>query len=240
MKVLILGHDGLLGNMVKSYLEKNDGLTVITNNTRWPSSEFKNVIIHTDADYIINCIGAIHQKTSEFSVNSDLPIWLDLNSKSRIIHPGTDCEMDSDPYGISKRKASDYIKERGERTKIIKTSIIGPEKNTTYSLMSWFLGNPENSTVKGFSNHLWNGNTTLTWSEHCLQLILNWEDFKKETVLSSECVSKFDMLEAINEVYERNINIINDDRPGANKCLAGDILTPHIKDQLQILKNYVG
>jgi dTDP-4-dehydrorhamnose reductase len=240
MKVLILGHEGLLGNMVKSYLEKNEGLTVITSDTRWPSLEFKNSIIDTDADYIINCIGAIHQKTSEFSVNTDLPIWLDLNSKSRIIHPGTDCEMDSDSYGISKRKASDYIKERGERTKIIKTSIIGPEKNTTYSLMSWFLSNPENSTVKGFSRHLWNGNTTLTWAEYCLLLILDWENFKKETVLSSECVSKFDILEAINEVYGRKINIIDDDKPGVNKCLIGDISTPHIKNQLEILKNYVG
>jgi uncharacterized protein with ACT and thioredoxin-like domain len=106
--------------------------------------------------------------------------------------------------------------------------------------MSWFLSNPENSTVKGFSRHLWNGNTTLTWAEYCLLLILDWENFKKETVLSSECVSKFDILEAINEVYGRKINIIDDDKPGVNKCLIGDISTPHIKNQLEILKNYVG
>ena len=54
----------------------------------------------------------------------------DENTNCKIIHPGTDCEMDDDDYGNSKRIASEWIKSSGQNTKIIKTSILGPELNT--------------------------------------------------------------------------------------------------------------
>lgn len=238
IKVLVLGHNGLLGNTVKSKMETSSGISVSVNNHRWPTDDFKNEVIKSNADFIINCIGAIHQKTKEFSINTDLPIWLDLNSNCRIIHPGTDCEMDEDPYGISKKNASDYIKNQGSKTKIIKTSIIGTEKETAYSFMSWFLNNPDGSSVRGFSNHLWNGNTTLTWTEHCIRMIRDWESFNTETILYSDCVSKFDMLNILNEVYSRKIEVILDERQGVNKCLNGDIKTPHIKEQLIALRDF--
>ncbi len=240
IRVLVLGHEGLLGNMVKRYLEGFDWVHVKSNPHRWPEQGFKESITNSDADYIVNCIGAIHQKTSDFSINTDLPIWLDQNSKCKVIHPGTDCEMDNDPYGISKKIASDYIKENGNNTKIIKTSIIGPELRTSYSLMNWFLSNPEGSEVKGFTNHMWNGNTTLTWAQHCLSLMTQWDSFETETVISSECVSKYELLLAINDIYERKVTVTKDDRQGPNKCLIGDINTKHIREQLKDLRKYVG
>ena len=123
MKVLVLGHNGMLGHMVSKFLRSN-GLFVETTDLRWSSNEFKDFIREYDGDYIINCIGAIHQRTNEFDVNWELPIFLDFYSKCRVIHPGTDCEMDDDNYGTSKRIARDFIVTNSKRTKSIKTSIL--------------------------------------------------------------------------------------------------------------------
>ena len=122
MKVLVLGHKGMLGHMVVKYLTDNN-IDVVTTNVRWPESPFK---LGIKLDYVINCIGAIPQRTDNFDINWHLPIWLDLHSPCKVIHPGTDCEMDDDEYGISKRIASNYIINSGNQTKILKTSIIGP------------------------------------------------------------------------------------------------------------------
>ena len=206
---------------------------------RWESLEFKNFIKNNRFDFIINCIGAIHQKTKEFSINYELPIWLGQNSSAKIIHPGTDCEMDKDEYGISKKMARDFIIDNSLNTKIIKTSVIGTELDSCYSLMSWFLSNPDNSEVKGFSKQMWNGNTTLTWAKFCLDLINNWEKYKKENVLYSDCVSKYEILTSINNTFGRNIKITPSDSILIDKCLLWDIKTPHISVQLQELKEFI-
>ena len=120
MKVLVLGHNGMLGHMVHKYLSTKE-CEIITTDLRWPSEEFRNFIVDFNGDFVVNCIGAIHQRTNEFGVNTDLPVWLDginyRSKKFKIIHPGTDCEMDNDNYGISKRIAADYIRDYSKQTK---------------------------------------------------------------------------------------------------------------------------
>jgi len=237
MRILLLGHKGMLGHMVLKYLNAK-GLNIETTNLRWPSDEFKYYIKNFDGDIIINCIGAIHQRTNEFDVNWELPIFLDFYSSCRIIHPGTDCEMDSDNYGISKKIARDFIVNTSSKTKSIKTSILGPELNTKASLMEWFLSNEDDSTVFGYSKYYWNGNTTLTWAHQSYLLINYWDTYDKETILSSNCISKKEILESINDVFNRKINILPKDDVEFNKCLDGDIITPHIKEQLKQLKEF--
>lgn len=241
MEILVLGDSGLLGNTVKSYLEQS-GLIVntIPKKLRWNTPEFKNYIKNNNFDFIVNCIGAIHQRTREFSINYELPIWLDLNSKSKIIHPGTDCEMDVDDYGKSKKVARDYIVDHSSNTKIIKTSIIGIENVSNYSLMSWFLSTPENESVNGFTNQMWNGNTTLTWAKFCKNLIEEWEKYGKETILHSKCISKYEVLLSINKIFDRKINIIPlESKNEVNKCLFGGVETAHIEFQLEEFKNFI-
>jgi dTDP-4-dehydrorhamnose reductase len=239
IKVLVIGSTGLLGNMVFKYLTTVSNISLYENKFRWPSQEFKNYISSNKFDYIINCIGAIHQRTNEFSVNYDLPIWLDTLGV-RIVHPGTDCEMDDDDYGISKYKAKKFIVSESKNTKIIKTSIIGPELKSKFSLMNWFLSNDDNLSVNGYVNHYWNGNTTLTWAKFCLNLISDWDRYDKETILFSNCVSKYDLLNFINETFCRNIVVNPFESPkSVNKCLDGQIRTENIKNQLLELKEFI-
>jgi len=235
MKVLIIGHTGMLGNTVYDYLiGEVDSLTVISE--RWPSTPFKNMIKEFDGDYIINCIGAIPQRTDKFKINYELPMWLDENVDCRVIHPATDCEMDDDEYGKSKFKAGRYLAIHGSKTKQIVTSIIGHELNTKVSLLDWFLSSEE--SVSGYTECYWNGNTTLEWTKQAYTMMLNWEKYSKRTVISSNCISKYKLLTIIKEVYNKDIIINEDDQVKVNKCLSGQIKTLPIKEQLKELKKF--
>lgn len=238
MKILILGHKGMLGHMVKKYLDSVNEFEIITINYRWPSDEFKKSIENFDGEYIVNCIGAIHQRTDRFEINWELPIYLDFYSNSKIIHPGTDCEMDDDNYGISKKIARDFIINNATKTKSLKTSIIGPELKTKASLMEWFFSNKDGETIQGYSEYFWNGNTTLTWAKRCHELIKKWGDYQTETIISSECISKKDILVSLNDVFKRKINIIDSNNVKFNKCLKGHIIEPHIREQFIELNNF--
>lgn len=238
INALILGHNGMLGHMVSKYL-KSKNVQIETTEFRWPSDEFKKLIKNYKGDYIINCIGAIHQRTNNFDVNWELPIFLDFYSECNIIHPGTDGDTDENCYGISKKIARDFVLYSSIKTKSIKTSIIGPELNTKASLMEWFFSNQDGQSVFGYSEHYWNGSTTLTWSEYSYEMMLNWEKYDKETILRSECISKKELLEIINEVFNRSIFIEEKNEIKCDRCLSGGIIVPGIKEQLvNLLKFY--
>ena len=72
MRVLVLGHRGMLGHMVVKYLQ-DQNISVSTLSTRWPVCQIE--INNFEGDYIINCIGAIPQRTDNFDINWELPIW---------------------------------------------------------------------------------------------------------------------------------------------------------------------
>ena len=237
MKILVLGHNGMLGHMVHKYLSTKD-CKLVTTDLRWPSDEFKNFVIDFDGDFVVNCIGAIHQRTSEFSVNTDLPIWLDvLNKDFKIIHPGTDCEIDNDDYGNSKREAAEYLLEKGRDTKIIKTSIVGTEVNTKASLLEWFLDVKEKN-INGYSEYYWNGNTTLQWAKICYRLLSDWNGFEKLNIPMTECISKYELLKIMKNVFEKDIIINKNSDIKVNKCLVGNIEVPKIEEQLIELKEF--
>lgn len=233
MKILILGHTGMLGNAVYRYLRQFHEIDTI--DYRWPSDDFFKYIENYDGDFIINCIGAIPQKTSDFGVNSILPIFLELNSKCKIIHPSTDCESDNTLYGISKRIATDWLQSYGKNTYIFKTSIIGIELNTADSLLCWFL---KQTHVNGYLQAKWNGITTLEWAKQCKYLIENQNSLSTYTVFNSDCISKFELLTIMKEVFNHDIEIIPIDGIGSNKCLLGHIKLKDVKQQLIELKDF--
>lgn len=235
MNILILGHKGMLGHMLVKYLT-NQNYTIYIIDYKFPSKEFKDEVLNFKGDYIVNAIGAIPQKTNLFNINHELPVWLDKHINNKIVHAGTDCEIDKDDYGISKAIASNYIKEFSTNTKIIKTSIIGPELGSRSSLLEWFL-NSEND-VKGYTKVMWSGITTLEWAKQCLSLINGWDDYDKENIIESTCLSKYDLLLLIKKVFNKDINIIPEDKVNIDKCLKGTIKTLNIETQLQELKNY--
>lgn len=231
-KVLVLGHSGMLGHMVAKYLSENN-FDVHCLSERWPTC--KESILSFNGDYIVNCIGSIPQRTSDFEINWSIPIWLDLNCECKIIHPGTDCEIDLDNYGRSKNVAANFIKTLGTNTKILKCSVIGPELKTNSSLMNWFLS--QDNEVLGYTEALWNGNTTLEWAKQCERLMNNWDLYEVETIIASETVTKYDLLHIFNKVFDKNI-VIKPKNIGKDKSLRASIKTKDISEQLIELKRY--
>ena len=71
MKVLVLGHKGMLGHMVHKYLSTKKDCKLTTTDLRWPSEDFKDFVLEfcdlRGGDYIINCIGSIPQRKDNFN-----------------------------------------------------------------------------------------------------------------------------------------------------------------------------
>lgn len=222
----------MLGNAVYKYLSQFYSIDTISH--RWPSDEFIEYIKQYDGDFIINCIGAIPQKTSEFGINTILPVFLELYSKCKIIHPSTDCESDNTIYGISKRISTDWLQTNGKKTYIFKTSIIGIEQNSADSLICWFLNQTK---ADGYVQAKWNGITTLEWAKQCYELITNY-NFSRYTVFHTKCISKYDLLNIIKDVFNHNIEITPVHGLGKDKCLLGNIKLNDIKQQLIELKEF--
>lgn len=140
-----------------------------------------------DISYVVNCIGLIKQLISEsnsdsvleaIKVNSKFPRDLEKLADMynfKIIQIATDCvfsgekgnytEEDTyspvDVYGMTKSLGE----TRGPRVMTLRCSIIGPEISGNNSLLSWFLSQSLNKELNGYSNHLWNGLTTLQFSK---------------------------------------------------------------------------
>ena len=230
INILVLGHKGMLGHMVCKAFSYNEDYEIITTNKRfneWEKNMFDNI------DFVINCIGAIPQKTNKFDINWQVPIWLNENTNCKIIHPATDCEIDINNYGLSKKRATDYIKNYGKSTKIIQTSIIGPELNSNASLLEWFLS--QKGEVYGYTKAIWNGITTLEWAKQCKVIINSWDVIPLLTILYSNKVSKYELLVKIQELYEKNDVVIMPKELGKDKSLDGNIKTKNIEDQLEEL-----
>ena len=225
MKILVLGHKGMLGHMVCEYLYSKL-YKVVTTDRRFPNW---NEEVFEGVDYIVDCIGAIPQKTNDFDINYQISIWLNENTNCKIIHPATDCEFDS-----SKKKGSDYIKNNCKSTKIIQTSIIGPEINSNYSLLEWFLS--QKGEVYGYTKAIWNGVTTLEWAKQCEVIINNWDKAPIVTTLYSNSISKYELLTIIQECYNKKNVIIMPKELGNDRTLIGDVKVKDIREQLMDLR----
>ena len=256
--ILVLGHKGMLGRAVTQYFSTKTEFKISTINSRWGEADFSNDIKNSKPDYIINCIGKIPQKDpveTEYNfLNIALPQFLE-KLDIKIIHPSTDCEFKGnlpmgetytkkslrdadDVYGLSKANISAEIETSFKNTKIIRTSIIGHEALTSVSLLDWFLS--QTDTVRGYTNHYWNGITTLQWAKQAEILISDWENFPiLNQVGTSKHYSKFDILHIVKSVYKKDIEITPFETPlTVNKCLESDTMLPALEIQLAELKSF--
>lgn len=258
-KILILGHNGMLGNAVSQYYEKNiEAFQILKMKARWGDEAFKEEVIALAPDYIINCIGAIPQKNPSAEqyqfLNIDLPIFIE-GLGVPTIHPSTDCEFSGklepgqfytkkstrdaeDVYSKSKASISEKIENEFTNTKIIRVSIIGHENISKLSLLEWFLS--QEGETRGYTNHYWNGITTLQWAKISKGLIENWDNSPVLNQFGTEKnASKYDLLNIIKSIYQKDIKIIPFETAlTVNKCMESDEVLPDIEIQLKELKEF--
>jgi len=226
MKIAILGINGMLGSaMVEKFRAagiRADGFARADIDAERPNlAPLKNY------DYVINCIGIIkpyiHDSNSEevlraVRVNGEFPHLL-AKLDSKIIQIATDCVWDgargkyletdahnaTDVYG----KTKSLGEVNSDNFMNLRCSIIGREKKSFYSLLEWFLRQPRNASLNGFSNHYWNGLTTGSFADICIGIIANnaWFNGLQHVVPTGD-VTKAQMLRIFADYFDRqDINI---------------------------------
>jgi len=264
--IVILGSKGMLGQMVESYFTSKE-FQIIEFNTRFTENNFNeylNELNSFEDAFVINCIGRIKQKSQESSdllwANSILPIALarSLKSSHILIHPSTDCVFDGltdKPYNFSDfHSASDvygWSKSLGEtavtnmaNSLIVRVSIIGPDSNSNKGLLSWFLNNPSGIILNGFTNHFWNGITTLEWCKRIHEIIINENTLNQLMKLglvqlgTKEIYSKYEMLHIFKKVFQKDFEIKPQESQYINRCLLSLIESKPLEIQLNELKSF--
>jgi len=183
-------------------------------------------------DFVINCIGIIKPYISEESaasrerallINSVFPYALDSLASElgfKIIQIATDCVFSGEKGNYLETDMHDAIDTYGKTKSLgevpsknmmnVRVSIIGPEAGRSTSLFEWVRNQPVNSNINGYSDHLWNGVTTVSFARICRGLIEN-NGFLAGThhLLPSDSMTKFDLVTAIaNKSNRTDIEIV--------------------------------
>lgn len=197
-------------------------------------SSLDDIVVKVKPEYIINCIGSIPQMKPSISEyyrnNFDLPARIIEKHKDvTLVQPSTDCVFTgnrkletkanlysneelstyraTDSYGLSK---STFDAIYGDRAVVLRCSIIGPgiEKKSG-GLFDWVASN-RNNTVTGFTDHYWNGNTTLEFSKIAANLVRNGnKEFGIYTLGNAEILSKAELLHKISTTFSLNVTVSN-------------------------------
>lgn len=214
------------------YLRENVFLFDAYDITQLENKEYVNLNI----DYIINCIGITKPFSKDddpegvkraIAINSKFPWDLARFTKKRdikVIQIGTDCVFSGkkglyneddlhdplDVYGKSKSLGEVF----DGSVLIIRCSIIGPEfKVQKSSLLEWFLSQPNGSEIEGFEYNIWNGITTLQFSQICRKIISSnlYDDLIEISHVHhytpNTAVNKFELMNIFNEVFEKSLQI---------------------------------
>lgn len=186
-------------------------------------NEFKPTVV-------INCIGIIKQleesKSAEPTIhtNSLFPHQLARlcsESGAKLLHISTDCVFSGNkgnPYiETDESDAKDlYGKSKfmGEVTTAphltLRTSIIGHELRGNKSLVEWVMSQ-KNCDVNGFTRALYTGLTTLELSKVVMNVIQNHKDLTGLYHVSVDEISKYDLIDMMNKVYNLGITLHKQD-----------------------------
>jgi len=221
-------------------------------------NENELISVLNGCDYAINCIGIIkpyiHDDNSfevqrAIEVNGLFPHKLAKAAEktgTKIIQIATDCVFDGakgNYLETDKHNALDvYGKTKSlgevvsENVLNLRCSIIGPELKGKTSLLEWFLNQPRDAQINGFTNHLWNGVTTLAFAKICVGLIENnsWHNGLQH-IVPDDFVTKAQLLKDFAIIFDRKDIKIKDF--GAQEAIDRTILTNNPLKNQQIWKN---
>lgn len=230
-RMLVLGHRGMLGHFVLRYF-RQQGFVTSTVEARYDEHDSKAFWAKVQAckpDVVINCIGLIKQRSSSakdlLSLNAAFPLRLRIHLSPQVllVQPSTDCVFSgdqgqyeatalpdaSDSYGISKALGEFVL--RYPNTLVIRTSIIGPEISGPWGLLGWFLSNPDDSRIEGYTHHRWNGITTLEWCK-LLASALTMPDREHDPLIqpgTERVYTKAELLRLFASTFQRRIQIVD-------------------------------
>lgn len=214
-------------------------------------------------DVIINCIGILNKDAEDNPAkavwfNSYFPHFLEeitKNTNTKVIHISTDCVFSGKKGNYTEQDLKDGIgfyaqsKALGEidNTKdvTIRTSIIGPEINPNgIGLLHWFLNQPLDSKLNGYSNAYWTGLTTLELAK-VVHEIIKQNSTGIIQVVPNEKINKYELLKLFNSIFRNNqLEILAFDAYKVDKSLLFtrkdfNYNVPTYEQMLQDLKTWI-
>lgn len=206
------------------YFNENEMKNIIAGVDAENFDSFIKAFAVVKPDIVINCIGVIKHLTEakdsyiSINVNAFLPHRLaNLCSvaNARLIHISTDCVYDGikgnyvetdhsnaeDLYGKSKYLGEvDYL-----HAVTLRTSIIGHEFNSDIALLDWFLS--QETEVNGYTNAIYTGLPTYELARVIEQYVLPNTSLHGLYHVSSDKISKYDLLQLVAKHYDKSIQI---------------------------------
>jgi len=181
-----------------------------------------------EPDIVINCIGIIKQlplsgdPLAAITINALLPHRISLISRTagaRVIHISTDCVFNGEK-GMYTENDQSNAEDLYGRTKFLgelsyphcvtlRTSIIGHELKGRYGLIEWFLA--QTQKVRGFRKAIYSGFPTIELARIIHYYVLPNPELSGIYHVSSEPISKYDLLRLVAERYGKKIEIAPDD-----------------------------
>lgn len=178
---------------------------------------------------IVNAAGIVKQSGESSdeelmrAVNTYLPhVLRDIAtaSQARLITVSTDCVFSGkkgaysekdvpdahDAYGISKRDGE----VNGPNCLILRTSIIGRELVSSHGLVEWFLSN-RGGRVSGYTRAVFSGFPTIVFADIVKDVIKDHVNLSGICHVSSDRISKFDLLRLLNDSYHAEVRIDADE-----------------------------
>lgn len=189
-------------------------------------------------DAVVNCVGLVKQFAEAedpllaLPVNALLPHRLahlcDL-VRARLIHISTDCVFSGTKGGYSEADPVDAQDLYG-RSKILgevdyphavtlRTSIIGPELNSSHGLIGWFLS--QQAPIKGYTRAIFSGLPTCELAKVILDRVLPNPELQGLYQVAAEPISKYDLLRLVNREFNCGVHIEPDDTVRIDRSLNG-------------------
>jgi dTDP-4-dehydrorhamnose reductase len=178
---------------------------------------------------VINCVGVVKQLAmaddplAALPINALLPHRLSRLASlvgARLIHVSTDCVFtgrgglyreSSVPDAVDLYGRSKLLGEVDEPHAVtLRTSIIGHELSTSHSLVEWFLA--QEGTVRGFRRAVFSGLPTVELARVIRDQVLPRPNLRGVWHVSSDPITKYELLHLIKATYGKSIEITPDDQ----------------------------
>jgi len=248
-KILIVASKGMLGHILKKYLESLNKYEVFATHRNdkdlkqkefllnvFDTNKLNDILEKIKPDFVINCAGILNKTAEEnpdiaIFVNGYIPHYLDKMSikyNYKLIHITTDCVFSGKAGNYKENDFKDATSYYG-----MSKSIGEVNNNRTFTIRTSIIGPDENpngiglfnwfmsqkGTVNGFTNVFWSGVTTLELSK-AIEYSFNKNITGIYHLTNGIKISKYDLLKLIQKEFDKkDVEIIPYDNYFSDKSL---------------------
>lgn len=184
---------------------------------------------------------------------------------ARVMHISTDGVFSTGQGSLTESRPADAVDVYGQskllgevknnpRVLNLRCSLVGPSPRERGGLLEWFLQQADGAQIKGYTNCLWKGVSTLQFADLCRNVIENnlFDALRQESPVlhwaPNQAVSKYALLNLFKEVFSKPVTVMPAEAPQeTDRVLASQYdglsrLFPRempLRDVLRDLKNFM-